>query len=90
MNWDLSRLNSLDPETPEFEAERQRLIKAEIEKVPLERRGKLFLFQEKLDQYRAQHGATKFLEHIVEQLRENVENLEDTLQYLKNTRAKTP
>lgn len=88
MSLDLTRLQSLDPESIEFEAERCRLIEAEIQKVPAEKRNRLKAFQMGLDLYREQHGAEMFLKHIADQLRENVENLEDVLQYLKNTGIK--
>jgi hypothetical protein len=88
MTWDLSRLNSLDPKSEEFEVERRRLIEAEIEKVPAEKRSGVVALQKDLDRLRAELGPEKFMEVIVYKLREQVECLEDVAQYLKNTQAK--
>ena len=90
MNWNLTRLQSLDPKSAEFEAERCRLIKAEIEKVPPEHRSKALLLQMELDRLREELSPEKFMEAIVFKLREQVENLEDIAQYLKNTSGKKP
>jgi len=84
---DLSYLRSLDPESQEFEAERKRLIDEEINKVPLHRRPALWALQMELDQYRAGHTSVEFLRYITGRLEENVQNLEDVLQYLKNIRT---
>jgi hypothetical protein len=90
MTWDLSRLNSLDPKSEEFEVERRRLIKAEIEKVPAEKRSAVVALQNDLDRLREELSPEKFMEAIVYKLREQVECLEDIAQYLKNTQGKKP
>lgn len=87
MSQDLGYLQHLDAAS--FEAERNRLIAAEILKVPPERRKKLVLLQMELDKFRDTHTSEEFLMHINSVLRENLENLEDKLQFMKNTQAKT-
>jgi hypothetical protein len=88
MTWDLSRLRDLDPKSEEFEVERRRLIKAEIEKVPAEQRGRVVSLQNDLDRLRSELGPDQFMEAIVYKLREQIECLEDVAQYLKNTQVK--
>jgi hypothetical protein len=88
MTWNLSRLRGLDPKSEEFEVERRRLIKAEIEKVPAEQRGKLLVLQNDLDRLRSELSPDQFMEAIVYRLREQIECLEDVAQYLKNTQVK--
>lgn len=83
---DLSRLRSLDSNSTAFEAERCRLIKECINRIPIERRSNVLAFQMELDKYREIHGSVRFMEHIAEQLQENIQNLEDLLQFLKNKR----
>jgi hypothetical protein len=88
MTWDLSRLRDLDPKSEEFEVERRRLIKAEIEKVPAEKRSAVVSLQNDLDRLRSELGPDQFMEAIVYKLREQIECLEDVAQYLKNTQVK--
>jgi hypothetical protein len=86
MSQDLSYLQYLDAES--FEAERSRLIGAELLKVAPERRKKLLLLQLELDQFRSTHTSEEFMRELVLRLNEQVENLEDIAQYLKNTQVK--
>lgn len=86
MNQDLGYLQYLDEAA--FEAERNRLLKAEVMKAPPERRKKLILLQMELNQFRDTHTSEEFIRELVFRIGEQIENLEDVSQYLKNTTTK--
>ena len=88
MNSDLSHLSTLAPNSFEFEAERSRLIKELIERAPENQRKKMYALQLQLDLLRIHSAPEEFMNQIVSKLRENIENLEDQLQFLKNTAVK--
>lgn len=79
---DLAYLSTLD-ETA-FEAERCRLIAAEILKVDPERRKKLVLFQMQLDQVRDKVSSEEFMMHCMAGITENLENLSDQMGMLQS------
>jgi hypothetical protein len=72
-----------------FEVERNRLIADELSKVPPERRKKLLAVQMELDQFRDTHTPEEFMRELVSRLQDQIENLEDIAQYLKNTQGRT-
>ncbi len=85
MTIDLSSLQGLDPNGPEWEAARKRLILDYIDTCPEERQIALLEFQGLLDQARAKMTSLEFLMFLQEQMLENLLNLDDQLTYLKNT-----
>lgn len=88
MNSNLSHLLSLDPTSIEFEVERSRLIKEMIERAPEPQRKKMQLLQLELDLLRVHSTPEEFMNQIVLKSRDQVENLEDLVQFLKNTLVK--
>lgn len=85
MSQDLGYLQYLDEAS--FEAERNRLIAAEILKVPPERRKKLEDLQLELNRFRDTHTSEEFMRELISRMNEQYLNLEDTAQFLKNTRT---
>ena len=81
----LSHLQTLVPNSTEFEAERNRLIRETIEAAPEAQRKKMYSLQLELDLLRVHSTPEEFMSQIVSKFRENIENLEDIAQYLKNT-----
>jgi len=80
---DLSYLANLS-ET-QFEAERYRLIKAEIEKAPTPvLKKKALALQFELDALRETLSTEDFLQSIAHRIRDNLENIEDQIQYAKS------
>jgi hypothetical protein len=86
MSQDLGYLQHLDEAS--FEAERNRLIAAEILKAPPERRKKLVILQMELDKFRDAHTPEEFMRELVSRIGEQVENFEDCAQFVTNTLVK--
>lgn len=79
---DLSYMSALG-ET-EFEAERCRLIRAEIMKAPEERRKQLLNLQMQLDLVRDKVSSEEFMLHCASMITENLENMVDQAARLKS------
>ena len=81
---DLTKLLSLDPTSIEWEAERCRLIKAEIDSAPEHLRKKLQLLQMELDQVRDRSTPEEFMQYLLHVAQENRENQEDYELFIKH------
>ena len=81
---DLTRLLSLEPDSLEWEIERCRLIKAEIDAAPKHMRKKLRLLQMELDLVRDRSTPEEFMQHLLHLAKENRENQEDFELFLKH------
>lgn len=79
---DMTKLLSLVPETPEWEAERERLIMDLINEAPKEKRQELVAFQATLDAVRETMSPAEFMQLLVNKMTENLKLLEEQLQEL--------
>lgn len=80
----LDKLYTLTPNTPEWEAERTRLINLEISKAPDHRRPNLRALQAQLDIARAGMSPEEFMALICSRVKDNIENIRDLGQCVKN------
>jgi hypothetical protein len=88
MGWSVETLFGLEGEA--FEAERRRLISAEIMKAAPERREALLLMQAGLDEVRDQVSSADFLQICFERIRENLENVLDQYVAIGHLSGKKP
>jgi len=88
MGWSVETLFGL--EGAAFEAERRRLINAEIMKAGPERRAGLLLMQARLDKVRGQVSSLDFLQICFVQIRENLENVLDQCSAIEHLAGKKP
>lgn len=80
----LEHLRTLVPNSPEFEAERVRLIREAIDGAPEHLRKKLLAMQLQLDLVRESTTPEQFNQHLWFTISENLENLADQFQAITN------
>ncbi len=86
---DLTHLKSLVPNSPAWERERTRLLNAQIDAAPERLRVKLRALQFELDLDRASMTDDEFMKNLVVRITENMENVFDLSQYVKNVLRST-
>lgn len=80
---DLSYLADL-PDN-EFEQERSRIIKSQIDRAPERLRARLFQLQSELDVRRQSMSSEDFMKSLCNDMQENIENLSDQFCLIRNT-----
>ena len=80
---DLSYLADL-PDN-EFEQERSRIIKSQIDRAPERMRTGLFQLQSELDMRRQSMSSEDFMKSLCNDMHENIENLSDQFCLIRNT-----
>lgn len=80
---DLSYLADL-PDN-EFEQERSRIIKSQIDRAPEYMRTGLFQLQSELDVRRQSMSSEDFMKSLCNDMQENIENLSDQFCLIRNT-----
>lgn len=86
---DLSHLKSLVPDSPAWERERTRLLNAQIDAAPERLRVKLRALQFELDLDRSTMSDEDFMKNLMVRITENMENILDLSQYVKNVLRST-
>jgi Skp family chaperone for outer membrane proteins len=82
-HFDFDKMAALANDPVAFEAERERLIQAHLDSVPEEHVVKITKLQDELDAKRKSMTSERFLVHLGERMRENLENLSDQCQALQ-------